>query len=342
MKQNFFNSHSPLGAKLATLVLPAMLALGVAPGVSAGVVIHTAEEILSQQTVVSGDNLFFQDAEGKVWEFITDINDESISNPGAGGFFPASDVIVRDALQAIQFPIKSCEVEIYLLPYPRRGLLKSSASGKAIYVSPGVAPYPETQLHALVAHEMGHIVHRQFAADSNYDTWDSYRALRGIQDELTYNHDAKHKNRPHEVFAEDFRFLFGGAMANYSGGIENGDLQLPDNVLGLKQFFINLVASASAQAYDIRMPSSLQFSPNPTFGATAVMAKEAGIASSKTADLFVYDVRGRQVIAQPNLSVSSLTWDGALSDGSRAAPGIYFVEVRQATKRWVGKLVIAN
>lgn len=339
MKQFFHHTPSRLAAALLCAALGSVC---FAPAGHAGVVVHTPDEILAQQTVVSNGKTFFQDEEGTVWELVTDIHDAAISNPGAGGFYPADREIVMDAVRAIRYPIKNLDVHVYLLPFPRRGLLRSSATKNAIYVSPGVAPYPETQLHALIAHELGHVVHRAYLLDSDHNGWDAYRSLRGIEDEGVYYESAQaHKNRPHEVFAEDFRYLFGGDLANYSGGIENPDLALPNQVIGLERFLMNLAGTAST-GYDVYTPAMLQLSPNPTFGSTAVLAKQAGIAASVTSDLYVYDVNGRRVASKPNLSGAALTWDGTLSDGNRATPGIYFVEVRQADKRWVGKLVIAQ
>ena len=50
-------------------------------------------------------------------------------------------------------------------------------------------------------------------------------------------------NRPHEIFAEDFRALFGGPTANYSGTIENPGLVHPGAVPGLAAFFLNLTGA---------------------------------------------------------------------------------------------------
>ena len=52
------------------------------------------------------------------------------------------------------------------------------------------------------------------------DGWTRYRALRGIGGASVCNASAPHADRPHEIFAEDFR-PFGGDLANYSGTIEN-------------------------------------------------------------------------------------------------------------------------
>ena len=187
---------------------------------TASVVIHSAEEVLAEMTVESGGKLYFRDAKGRTWELITDVEDHDIGNRGDGSFHAASEEVVRDAVDAVSFPVNKLDVDIYILPYPRRGLLKSSTHGSAVYISPGVLEYHETQLHSVTVHEVGHVVHNYLMTDAD-SHWGRYRSLRSIDDASRFHDHASHANRPHEIFAEDFRVLFGGSLANYSNSIEN-------------------------------------------------------------------------------------------------------------------------
>src|SRR6185369_3380836 len=100
----------------------------------------------------------------------------------------------------------------------------------------------------------------QYMPDDAADLWSRYRALRGIEDER-YCAGAAHADRPHEIFAEDFRALFGDALSNYSGTIENQALRDPSAVTGLAAFI------ASLRGGPALADGKLEGFPNPTRGA---------------------------------------------------------------------------
>src|SRR5439155_3419753 len=111
--------------------------------------------------------------------------------------------------------------------------------------SPGVWEIPVTTQHAEVVHELGHVIQYQRMPDADGTNWQRYRALRGIADGGIYNAAAPHADRPHEIFAEDFRTLFGGTLAVTAAAIENNQLPSPDGVPGLESFIAALQTTPS-------------------------------------------------------------------------------------------------
>jgi hypothetical protein len=221
--------------------------------------------------------------------------------------------------------LRGLEVEIFVLPFPRRELLASSADGSSIYLSPGVQPLSDDQVHALVIHELGHVVHHQFLPDGD-PGWPVYRALRGITDETHFSGDALHRNRPHEIFAEDFRALFGGPRANYSRSIENSDLVYPSEVDGLCDFFTALTAENAGPS---RTRPALESSPNPFRPSTTI--RFVIPAGRHDARLDVVSVEGRLVrrlLGKPlDGGEHAIVWDGRDGTGREVAAGVYFARI---------------
>jgi hypothetical protein len=317
----------------------AMAGLGASP--SAGeVVIHTPEAVLSRYTETRGGMLYFRPPQGGTWELITHIEDAAIANQGQGAFFPVDPALVRNAVASVTFPLAGVDAEIFILPYPRRALLPSNADRNAIYLSPGVAPLDEQRVHALVNHELGHVVQHQMFPETDADTWGTYCRLRGIEDETIYNERARHRDRPHEIFAEDFRFLFGGRLANYSGGIENPALPLPSTVSGLPAFLLGVAASSGVP--DGVLPVlDLQVSPNPATGPVRFALGETADAVFPVR-IDVFDVQGRRVSTTVSDPTSQVVWEARGQDGAPLPAGLYFVRAVQRRQAWTGKLLIAR
>jgi hypothetical protein len=190
-----------------------------------------------------------------------------------------------------------------------------------ILLSPGVRPLTPEHQHAEFVHELGHVVHYSRMPDPAGTEWTRYREVRGITDEATYNGGAPHADRPHEIFAEDFRALIGGALANYSGTIENAALAPPAAVAGLDDLMRSIAAGSGAT-----LP--LACYPNPSRG-TVSFSRSGGRPEA----LDVYDLGGRRVATLSASGTGSLVtwrWDGRDATGQRVAAGTYFARTRAA------------
>jgi hypothetical protein len=167
-----------------------------------------------QSCVLGGSEPVFTDVEGHDWSLVIDPCDPVIANPGTGRFWPPPMTWVEQAIAMLDPRVVGCVAgRIMILPFPRRGLTRSSCDGQAIYLSPGVRPFSREEVHFLVFHEVGHLIQRQLLPDWDTAGWRSYRQVRGIEDLRQFNDGAPHGDQPHEVFAEDFRRLFGSREA---------------------------------------------------------------------------------------------------------------------------------
>jgi hypothetical protein len=305
------------------------------------VTVHTPDEVLARWTVRSGDALSFRGPHDESWAFITDINDPAILNRGPGAFLPVDPTLVQEALDAVTFPISNLTVDVYILPYPRRDLIPSSANGNSVFLSPGVAPVSVNHVHALVGHELGHMVHNQLLPDEDGPEWAKYRQIRGIEDTSIYNDGAMHRNRPHEIFAEDFRYLFGGAEANYSNSIENPNLPLPSHVPGLRDFMLALSGASTVGQQPFESPS-LALYPNPARARVSIALDSAIPADGRPVTVNIFDVAGRLVARRDQPSDTRMEWDGRLDEGGLAGAGIYFVQVRRGAESYTGRILISR
>lgn len=293
-----------------------------APGGRSGIVFHDAAETLA--------SFCSNDAEGRLWlrlpggqrfELVTTTSDPVIVNPGDGAFHTFSISEVQSALAGIRYPLDGVTADVFILPYPRRSGLESAAGPHLILLSPGVRPLSREHQHAELAHELGHVVQYARMADTDVAAWERYRRLRGIVDETQYHASSTHADRPHEIFAEDFRALFADALANYSGTIENSTLEPPSEVAGLPEFMRDL---AGAPALAVRLSAI----PNPTRGALTFSR-----AGSSGAPIDLFDAAGRRLSTLAPLATAGgarWSWDGRDATGSPVAPGVVFARERGA------------
>ena len=291
-----------------------------ATGATSGFVIHGAEETLTR--------FCRTDADGRLWlelpggtrhELVTSISDPAIANQGDGRFHPFDNREVRSVLDAVRFPLARISAEVFILPFPRRGGLESAAGPGLILMSPGVWPLSPGHQHAEFTHELGHVVQYALLPDADVERWNVYRKLRGIDDAAIFAATGPHADRPHEIFAEDFRMLFGDPLANYSGSIENPRLALPDGIAGLERFMLELGEGVQAAA-------ALSGFPNPARGAV-LFSRPGGVAAT----LELFDLSGRRIAAvAPAVAggIVSWSWDGSGGDGRRPGPGVVFARVR--------------
>jgi hypothetical protein len=293
-----------------------------------GFVIHDAAETLRDFCATDADGvMWFQIPGGTRWELVTSVSDPAISNPGDGAFHTFDSDQVRAALDAVGFPLARVSADIFLLPYPRRAGLESAAGPGLILLAPGVQPLTAAHQHAEFIHELGHVVQYALMPDADASGWAQYRRLRGIMDPTVYSASSVHADRPHEIFAEDFRATFGDGLANYSGSIENAVIEPPADVTGLASFMTALAGPTL----------ELAATPNPSEGATRF--SRAGVT---TAPLDLFDLSGRRVAVVPSGAITGGTswlWDGREASGKRADRGVLFARVRG--ERAATRIVIA-
>jgi len=309
-------ARTALGTALLVVAtaLPATANEIAARSTATGLRIHGPQEVLSQFCHLDDDGtLWLTIPGGASWQLITSTDDPEIANRGDGSFHAFDESEVDAALAQVRYPLTGLDADIYLLPYPRRGALDSGAGLGLILLSPGVAPISAAQQHAEFVHELGHVVQYQWMPDSD-DRWSDYRHRRGIEDAATYCSSSVHANRPHEIFAEDFRALFGGALATYSGSIENATLVRPGSVAGLDGFIRTLVANAPVASHLV--------APNPARGAVTF-----ALAAASDAPLDLFDVGGRRIAtlaAIPSGGQTVWHWDGR----GVAAGGVLMARMR--------------
>lgn len=309
-------------ASLLVAALPAAANEIAARSTASGLRIHEPDEVLRDYCRIEEDgSLWLVLPGGSTWELVTSTMDGAIANPGDGAFHPFDASEVQAALAQVRYPLENVDADIYLLPFPRRGALDSGAGPGLIVLSPGVAPIAPAQQHAEFVHELGHVVQYRWMPDSD-DRWADYRNRRGIEDASVYSSASIHANRPHEIFAEDFRALFGGALATYSGSIENPALQPPAAVSGLDGFFRALVASAPV--------ASRLIVANPARGAVTF-----ALAQDVTAPIDLYDVGGRRIATLEPAASGAQTvwrWNGRDAAGRGASAGMLMAKVRGSSR----------
>lgn len=315
-----------LRIRLALALMVALLASGSAASANElqssvrglGVVIHDADETMANFCHWTDGKLMFDMPGGASWELVTDIDDPAILNHGDGRFHPFDANEVRSALAGVRYPLERVSAQVFILPYPRRAGLESAAGAGVILLSPGVRPLAVETQHAEFTHELGHVVQYALMPDADTTAWGRYRRVRGIVDASTFSSSSMHVNRPHEIFAEDFRALFGDAQANYSGTIENSQIAYPTSVTGLENVMLNL-ADAPTLASGIVVTSA-------SHGQVALARN-----GSTAADLDVFDVAGRrvaQLIGVRDAAGCHWNWDGRDASGSRIGATVLFARAR--------------
>ena len=286
------------------------------------IVVHDAQETLRDWCHPGvGGGLWLVLPGGMTFELVTSVDDPLITNHGDGSFHVFDADEVRAALAAVSYPLEGVAADVFILPYPRRTGLTSAAGPGLILLSPGVYAVPREQQHAEFVHELGHVVQYARLPDQDVSSWGRYRTLRGITDVSVYCGDAAHADRPHEIFAEDFRGLFGGALARSTGSIENAALTPPAQVAGLSDFMLQLSGMSLTVALGAR--------PNPARG--PVLFSRKGTA---TVMLDLFDLAGRRLATvAPEAMADGVRWiwDGRDESGRRPGPGVVFARMRDGS-----------
>ena len=320
-----------------SLSLPASLSLAVLTAVSlvaapaaaselraqartvAGIVVHDANETLRDYCVQEDGRLWLALPGGSRWELVTSTTDPAITNPGDGSFHAFEPAEVAAALSQVDYPLRTVSAEVFILPYPRREGLESAAGPGLILLAPGVRALSREHQHSEFVHELGHVVQYAIMPDRDEQAWGAYRQLRGL-DATAYTATAAHADRPHEIWAEDFRALFGGATANAAGTIENASITYPTQVAGLDQFLEQVALDAAAQMSDRLVTTALAHG--------AVGFSRFG---TRAAVLDVFDAAGRRVASlEPRVGETGVawSWDGTDRAGRSVQGAVLFARAR--------------
>jgi hypothetical protein len=250
---------------------------------------------------------------------------------GQSQWFPMPVEEVVAALEQIDFPVRDLNIDIIILHVPRVDQVESSAEGSVVFLTPGRVTYPTEHVHYTVVHEIGHAVHSALMPNSGHGLWLRYAALRGFEMNAG-GPDIPHAWRPHEIFAEDFRALFGGLMARFGGRVENHDLLPPDEVEGLREFLLSVTAFGEASA-------GVTVLPNPSTGKVVLRAPDRE-SPGCLEDVRVFDVRGRLIRdLGPAVGASEIAWDGRDASGSAVAPGAYVITGRVGGDIFTRKII---
>jgi hypothetical protein len=250
-----------------------------------------------------------------------------LSPLGDGAFHPMDRSEIEAAVRAIRGVERLPDARIWVLPFPRRRVLVSSCHESTIFLSPGIRPVPAEHVHATVVHEIGHVVQHAISAPGA-SGWETYLRLRDL-DEDRYHSGARHRDRPEEIFAEDFRYLMGGELATASGRIENPDLITPDLVPGLALWFRRGLQADGTEAPP-GAARALSY-PNPfRVGSKGPLSvRFRSVAGTDRRPALVFDLHGRLVRAledpQADRDGVVFRWDGRDRSGRHVVSGAYFV-----------------
>jgi hypothetical protein len=306
-----------------------------------GVTIFTSEHLARRLQTYNGEDIIPLD-DGRYFRVVTDINDPEIANKGDGAFHPFQMNKVIEVLRSINHPRLNMKITVYLLPYPRRSVLVSWASGSEIFLSPHVLEIESEVTAYIVTHEVGHVYQFRNIPDTNSDTWARYKTIRGITNTAKFSDYGPHAYRPKEIFAEDFRVLFGSEEARYNDTVENPELCSPFEVAGLRSFMLNL----EAVPVEPTTITALKCFPNPFNPCTeiAVVLGEDFTPGHDLVSVRIYNITGALVRelydGAPESRRLQVEWDGRSDRGEQVASAPYFAQVRAGAASQTIKLIL--
>jgi hypothetical protein len=298
-------------------------------------------ELLESRLKWQGNDAVIPLDDGRILRVITDINDPLIYNKGDGEFHPFPEDRVLEILEGISHDNLDLDLTVYILPFPRTNLLVSSTVGNTVFLSPHVRGIDPVVCAYIVAHELGHVFHNAYMPDGSA-LWDIYKSIRKITDEYVFYANASHPYRPKEIFAEDFRVLFGGVDAAFGGRIENPELPSPLSVVGLEEFIAGIGGPAVVSRSTVRVSSY----PNPFNPETeiSVVIPDEIVRARERVTVRIYDVRGALVkelySAFPLGENLFVRWDGRDQNGNGVASAHYFALIEAGQARATLKLVL--
>lgn len=330
MKRNLFfflGITAGLGLPGGAVTDARALVVSCPSGISA--TIHTASEIETSWLVRSEGRVFLRHPAVGSLELLTGPDDPRFRREDVTGFEPFAPEIVAEALVEVHGVEPRLDVIVFILPTPPAAVQTSFAQREIIFLSPGFGEVAASTVSYTCAHELGHVLTWAYL-DPYPWRWREYLALRGLP-VATIGSTEPHANRAREILAEDFRFLFGGRLANVAGSIENHELPSPDQVAGLTDLLSRFCfGSPTVVGSALR---SLAF-PNPCNPVTTVMLELSAGSSAMAAEvtLTLYDVRGRRVrcISGGRLEGDRVLvrWNGVDDAGRSVASGRYLYTIR--------------
>ena len=304
------------------------------------VTVYGADDLARSLTYLDGEPIIPLD-ENRYISVITDVEDPVIYNKGDGEFHPFDEARVTNVLEQITHPRIRTGVTVYILPFPRRTLLVSSTSGTEVFLSPHVLDIHAEVSAYIVTHELGHVFHNRYLENYGSKAWADYRFARGITDPSVFSEESIHAYKPSEIFAEDFRVLFGGPDAQFGGNIENPELESPVHVLGLRDFFLSFAEPDSE-----RQKLVATSFPNPFNPVTAISLRLSGevLRGGERVSVRIYNVRGALVrdlyTGVPSSDQLTVSWDGRDNRGNEVASANYFARVQSRSFATTVKLVM--
>lgn len=303
-----------------------------------------ADAVIGRSTPIDATTIRFVSEGGRSLTLGLDPRCMEINNPIAGDrFHPLDEELARRILsQMVAMPPSAMEVTIYLLPGLPTVEMSSFCSGAEVFIAAGLADWPEAVAASTLTHEIGHAVQHLGLPGRRGPGWERYLELRGLTDTSIYSEQAAHYQRPAEIFAEDFRVLFGGEPATVSGTQENPDLPSPETVDGLREFFLQVMA---LQWLSFQGGITAHNVPNPFNPSTVILldlAEEAVLAGGQV-QVVVFDARGRLVRRFEPVAVSpqiQLHWEGRDDAGRPVASGRYVYRARVGASVVTGSMIL--
>ncbi len=329
------------GKRNGTLAMVAVAALLIAGSALASstatfdnglrVTVHTSSDIAAACTVAADGSRVLADAR---------VGTVALA-PSTRTLYPFDADVVLAALRDMRGFSCDVEVEVYILdgiPVETGG---SFARRGVIFLSPSYAPVSDGIVSYITTHEMGHVL-TWAAMDGRQARWDAYAQLRGL-DLSTAGADAPHAFRAREIAAEDFRYLFGGALATANIGLENPTLATPDRIAGLRDLLVSFLDDTAPSVATV---TSRAF-PNPCNPRTTIeLLLPAGVDASGGAEVGLYDIRGQLVRKLHGGDVANgrlaLAWDGTDDFGHQVASGRYLYVARVAGSAARGDITLVR
>ena len=207
-------------------------------------------------------NTFPNNEYGKKFTYLNEVDYAYKSD----NIFPITKELVKEVLKDISIDLTKLDVPMFLIPDQLMMFDKrinnydgTTYQGRAyfshiIYGGRTIRPTKEN-IGCLVIHEIGHILMYK-AFNCTWDTCDKalreYKKLREIPDKWTNKKNGNWYTRPAEVFAEDFRFLFGSDYMLVDPYDEESDFKRMYYKIGepkqeIKDYMIKLLESLKSE-----------------------------------------------------------------------------------------------